>query len=197
MDSLKRALRKAVSFHRCYPISCLTNWIGGIHSQWTGMPTKRQYAVGVSANGSLIHSSRYGSLRNLTKLKECHIVRYADDFRIFCKTRGDAQKLFYATKDWLHHRLRLEINEQKSQIVNLKKRYSEFLGFKMKLNRRGKKKNGEPKYIVKATSLKISRENSAESKRAHLQHPKSCGQKRPICSNVRLQFICHRRSQLL
>ncbi len=132
-----------------------------IHSQWTGMPTKRQYAVGVSANGSLIHSSRYGSLRNLTKLKECHIVRYADDFRIFCKTRGDAQKLFYATKDWLHHRLGLEINEQKSQIVNLKKRYSEFLGFKMKLNRRGKKKNGEPKYIVQSHITEKSAEKIA------------------------------------
>lgn len=114
------------------------------------MPTKRQYAVGVSSNGTPIHSSRYGSLRRKTNLKECYIVRYADDFRIFCKTKSDAEKLYFATKDWLKHRLSLEINEEKSQIVNLKKRYSEFLGFKMKLNRRGKKKNGEPKYIVKS-----------------------------------------------
>lgn len=121
-----------------------------IDSQWVSMPTKRQYAVGTSANGSPIHSSRYGSLRTKTKLKECYIVRYADDFRIFCKTRGDAQKLYFAVKDWLKHRLGLEINEQKSQIVNLKKRYSEFLGFKMKLNRRGKKTNGDPKYIVQS-----------------------------------------------
>jgi hypothetical protein len=27
------------------------------------MPTEKQYAVGISANGTLIHSSRYGSLR--------------------------------------------------------------------------------------------------------------------------------------
>lgn len=121
-----------------------------IDSQWVSMPTKKQYAVGTNANGSPIHSSRYGSLRTKTKLKECYIVRYADDFRIFCKTKSDAQKLYFAVKDWLKHRLGLEINEQKSQIVNLKKRYSEFLGFKMKLNRRGKKTNGDPKYIVQS-----------------------------------------------
>lgn len=121
-----------------------------IDSQWVSMPTKKQYAVGTNANGSPIHSSRYGSLRTKTKLKECYIVRYADDFRIFCKTKSDAQKLYFAAKDWLKHRLGLEINEQKSQIVNLKKRYSEFLGFKMKLNRRGKKTNGDPKYIVQS-----------------------------------------------
>ena len=114
------------------------------------MPTEREYAVGVSANGSLIHSSRYGSLRRKTQLKECYIVRYADDFRIFCKTKSDADKLYFAVKDWLKHRLGLEINEQKSQIVNLKKRYSEFLGFKLKLIRRGKKSDGDPKYVVKS-----------------------------------------------
>jgi group II intron reverse transcriptase/maturase len=145
-----------------------------IHSQWTGMPTKRQYAVGISQNGSLIHSSRYGSLRAKTQLKECHIVRYADDFRIFCKTRSDAQKLYFATKDWLHHRLGLEVNEQKSQIVNLKKRYSEFLGFKMKLNRRGTKKNGEPKFIVQSHITEKSAEKIAQKAREliyNIQNP--------------------------
>jgi hypothetical protein len=58
--------------------------------------------------------------------------------------------MYHAVKDWLKHRLGLEINEEKSQIVNLKKRYSEFLGFKLKLSKRGKKSNDEPKYIVKS-----------------------------------------------
>ncbi len=92
-----------------------------IASQWENMPTKRQYSTGISANGAPIHSSRYGSLRNLTNLKECYIVRYADDFRIFCRKRGDAEKVFHAVQDWLKHRLGLEINRDKSQIVNLKK----------------------------------------------------------------------------
>lgn len=36
-------------------------------------------------------------------------------------------------KAWLHDRLKLEVSEEKSKIVNLKKGYSEFLGFKLTL----------------------------------------------------------------
>ncbi|MGL4791080.1 MAG: group II intron reverse transcriptase/maturase [Anaerotignaceae bacterium] len=147
-----------------------------INSQWVGMPTEKQYSVGVSSNGSPIHSSRYGSLRNLTNLKECYIVRYADDFKIFCKTKSDADKLYFATKDWLKHRLGLEVNEQKSQIVNLKKRYSEFLGFKIKLKRRGTKNNGEPKFIVKSHITEKAKEKivtKAHELIYNIQHPKN------------------------
>jgi len=137
-----------------------------IASQWENMPTKRQYSTGISTNGAPIHSSRYGSLRNLTNLKECYIVRYADDFRIFCRKRGDAEKVFHAVQDWLKHRLGLEINRDKSQIVNLKKGYSEFLGFKMKLIRRGAKTSGEPKYIVKSHITDKSKEKIVQKARA-------------------------------
>lgn len=41
---------------------------------------------------------------------------------------------------WLKERLYLEISEEKSKIVNLRKNYSEFLGFKMKVRDKGKKK---------------------------------------------------------
>lgn len=49
--------------------------------------------------------------------------------------------MFYATKQWLKERLGLEINEEKSKIVNLKKHYSEFLGirFKVAKTKRGDK----------------------------------------------------------
>lgn len=146
-----------------------------IHSQWVAMPTERQYATGVSSNGTPINSSRYGSLRLKTKLKEYYIVRYADDFRIFCKTRNDAERLYFATKDWLKHRLRLEINEDKSQVVNLKKRYSEFLGFKMKLNRRGTKKNNEAKYIVQSHVTEKAMEKIVQKAHAliyEIEYPK-------------------------
>ncbi len=133
-----------------------------IHSQWKGMPTEKQYSTGVNSNGSPIQSSKYTSLRNRTRLKECYIVRYADDFRIFCKTRSDAQKLYYAVKDWLYHRLGLEVSEEKTQIVNLKKQYSEFLGFKMKAVQKGKKKNGEPKFIVRSHITEKSAEKIKE-----------------------------------
>ena len=50
-----------------------------------------------------------------------------------------ADKIFIAVKQWLKDRLKLEISEEKSKVVNLKKHYSEFLGFKLKAVRKGKK----------------------------------------------------------
>ena len=49
--------------------------------------------------------------------------------------------MFHATKQWLKDRLGLEVNEEKSKIINLRKHYSEFLGikFKVKKTKRGDK----------------------------------------------------------
>ena len=77
-------------------------------------------------------------------------VRYADDFKIFCKKRSDAVKLFEATKLWLNERLGLEISPEKSKIVNLKRHYSEFLGFKLKVREKGKKPDGQPRFVIEA-----------------------------------------------
>lgn len=71
--------------------------------------------------------------------KSVVLFRYADDFKIFVKKRSDAVKLFEATKQWLLDRLGLEISPEKSKIVNLKRHYSEFLGFKLKVRTKGKK----------------------------------------------------------
>ena len=56
---------------------------------------------------------------------------YADDFKLFCKCRSDAVRIFEATTMWLKERLGLEISPGKSKIVNLKKGYSDFIGFKL------------------------------------------------------------------
>lgn len=64
------------------------------------------------------------------------IVRYADDFKLFCKTHEQAVKMYHATKQWLKERLKLEVSEEKTKIVNLKTEYSEFLGFKLKVYKR-------------------------------------------------------------
>lgn len=79
------------------------------------------------------------SKKSKTNLKKIHIVRYADDFKIMCKTHDDAVRAFNATKNWLKERLNLDISEDKSKIVNLRKQYSEFLGFKIKLIKRKNK----------------------------------------------------------
>ena len=74
-----------------------------------------------------------------TKLKEMHIVRYADDFRIFCKTKSQADKVLIATKMWLKERLKLDVSEEKTRVVNAKRKWTEFLGFKTKLKAKGNK----------------------------------------------------------
>ena len=121
-----------------------------IVSQWEEIPTKRNYVHRVYANGTPDKSSTIRTLRNYTNLKECYVVRYADDFKIFCKKRDDALKLFEATKKWLWERLGLVISPEKSKIVNLKRHYSEFLGFKLKAREKGKKPNGQSRYVVEA-----------------------------------------------
>lgn len=121
-----------------------------IVSQWEEMPTKYNYIHRIYANGTPDKSSLIRTLRDFTDLKECYVVRYADDFKIFCKKYSDAVKLFAATKKWLWERLRLKISPEKSKIVNLKRHYSEFLGFKLKVRTKGKKNNGQSKYVIEA-----------------------------------------------
>ena len=73
-----------------------------------------------------------------TRLKEVYIVRYADDFKIFCRHHNHAKRIFAAVQKWLLERLSLEISPEKSKITNLRKGYSEFLGIKMKVRPKGK-----------------------------------------------------------
>lgn len=121
-----------------------------VASQWEEMPTKRNYVHRIYANGTPDKSNTIRALRSYTKLKECYLVRYADDFKIFCKKHSDAVKLFEATKQWLWKRLGLEISPEKSKIVNVKRHYSEFLGFKLKVREKGKKPDGSKRYVIEA-----------------------------------------------
>lgn len=121
-----------------------------VASQWEKMPTKRNYVHRIYANGTPDKSNTIRALRSYTKLKECYLVRYADDFKIFCKKHSDAVKLFEATKQWLWERLGLEISPEKSKIVNVKRHYSEFLGFKLKVREKGKKPDGSKRYVIEA-----------------------------------------------
>lgn len=115
-----------------------------ITSQWEEMPTKYQYKCEIRPNGTKNKSPIYGALRNTSKLKEVYIIRYADDFKLFCRKKSDAEKVFIAVKCWLKERLKLEISEEKSKVVNLKRHYSEFLGFELKAVKKRKK------YVVRS-----------------------------------------------
>lgn len=88
--------------------------------------------------GNRMRGNEYRAMRN-TKLKEMYLVRYADDFKIFCSNPVAAGKIYHAVKMWLKERLRLDISEEKSKIVNIRKNYSNFLGFKLKVVRKGRR----------------------------------------------------------
>lgn len=120
-----------------------------VASQWETLPTRKIYKGKELKTGTVDRSSTYVALRK-SNLKECYIVRYADDFKIFCRKRSDTVKMFEAVKLWLKERLGLEISPEKLKIVNLKKSYSEFLGFKITATIKGKDNKGNPKYVVKS-----------------------------------------------
>ena len=114
-----------------------------IASQWEEMPTKTAFKTKNNVQGTKIKSHTYRALRT-SKLKEMHAVRYADDFKIFCTSHEEAVRAYKATEMWLKDRLGLDISPDKSKIVNLKRQYSEFLGFKLKVRKKGRK------YVVRS-----------------------------------------------
>ena len=107
------------------------------------MPTRTEFTTRSNKQGTVIKSHAYRALRR-SRLKEVHAVRYADDFKIFCPTHAEAVKAYKATEMWLKDRLGLDISPDKSKVVNLKRQYSDFLGFKLKVRKKGKK------YVVRS-----------------------------------------------
>ncbi len=114
-----------------------------ISSQWQTFETRNKYAQ---------ENNKYRALKN-TNLKEIYIVRYADDFKIVCRTPKVANKIYQATQQWLKERLNLEINQEKSKITNVKKNYTEFLGYRIKVRKKRKK------YVVKSKLTKKARKS--------------------------------------
>ena len=114
-----------------------------VENQWTNNPVAVKYSHRTYKTGTKDMSHGYRAMKT-TNLKEMFIVRYADDFRIFCRNKESAEKTMIAVVQWLKERLRLDVSPEKTRIVNLKRQYSEFLGIKMKVQR----KSG--KYLIKS-----------------------------------------------
>ena len=114
----------------------LDHWVD---NQWiNNQAVLKNYKLRNNKAGCPIKSNAYTAMRR-TNLKEMYIIRYADDFRIFCRTYEQAEKTKIAITKWLEDRLKLEISQEKTRIVNVKKRYMEFLGFKLKVYLRSEK----------------------------------------------------------
>lgn len=72
-----------------------------LSSQWERMPTKYEYKEPPGRNGESTRSKTCRALRKNSRLKEIHHVRYADDFKIVCSNRDEAERIFIATQMWL------------------------------------------------------------------------------------------------
>lgn len=140
----------------------LDHWV---ESNWEENPVIRNYVLG--RNGNKNHA--YRAMRK-TNLKEMYIVRYADDFRIFCRTKAAAERTKIAVTQWLRERLKLEVSQEKTQIINVKRRYSEFLGFKIKVRPKG------GKHVVKSH---ISDKQLAAKRKALVEQVKRIARPRP------------------
>lgn len=103
-----------------------------INNQW-GNKELKEITPKFNKKGNRDRGGEYARMRTKTTLKEMHIVRYADDFKIFTTDYATAKKIFIAVKQWLKERLGLDISPEKSTITNLEKNYTIFLGFKLKL----------------------------------------------------------------
>lgn len=127
-----------------------------ISSQWETFKTS-----GNSSGGK----GWFGYAHKYTNLKDGFIVRYADDFKIMCKSYQEAQRYYYATVNFLNKRLKLEINPEKSKVVNLRKNSSDFLGFKVKAIPKGKTKYG---YVAKTDMNKKAIKKAKEHMKKRL-----------------------------
>lgn len=112
-----------------------------IATQWSEFETKKDYNRERKHNNKIYidKSNKYAELRRTSNLKEMYIVRYADDFKIFCRNYSDAKKIYNAVIQWLDIRLNLEVSKDKSGITNLRQNYTDFLGFKIKLKHKSDK----------------------------------------------------------
>ena len=133
-----------------------------IDSQWMSFQTP-ELTPKYNVKGVLNKGYTYTKLRRDTTLKEMYIVRYADDFKILCREKEDAEKAFIAIKLWLKDRLGLEVNEEKSQIVDVRFGSSEFLGFRFK------KKQKNKKWVVFSHLTEKSKSNAIETLKKGLE----------------------------
>lgn len=109
-----------------------------VTNQWQEHPLAYHGKPQYNSKGIRDKSHGYRTMRR-TRLKEMYMVRYADDFRIFCPSMNEAVRIKEAVTMWLKERLKLEVSPEKTKVVNLRKDYSDFLGIKMKLREKKKK----------------------------------------------------------
>lgn len=150
-----------------------------LSNQWMTYQTKKKFKEYIRKNGNVCSYERQW-LRKNTKLKEFYFVRYADDFKIICKSYQDAVKLKIATINWLKERLFLEVSEEKTKIVNLKKNYSDFLGFKVKV----RKKNKNGRYTIISHISNKAKERVKNGIKSNLKNIRKSYSNKQVVDNI-------------
>lgn len=135
-----------------------------IESQWQSNPVTNAYHQSLREGRPAGKGTAYRGMRRTTNLKEMYLVRYADDIRIFCRHREDAERVLYASTQWLQERLHLEVSKEKTKIVNLKSQYMNFLGIKIKVD------ISDPKLPVKSHICDKAKVNIAEDLREQIKN---------------------------
>lgn len=174
----------------------LDHWV---ESQWQENPVTKNYVVHIN---SPCKSNAYKEMKK-TKLKEMYMVRYADDFRVFCRYKESAEKAKIAITQWIEQRLKLEVSQEKTRIVNVRKRYSDFLGFKIKMIPRRKKlvvkshisdkqfKNQKDKLVSQAKKIASPSKGKTELEETRLYNSMVLGMQNyyQIATNVNLDCM--------
>lgn len=114
-----------------------------IESQWEENPIIYKYAVGHNQSGLPVKSAGYRAMQK-TRLKQMYVLRFAHSIRISCNNKVDAEKIKLGIIRWMKKRIGLDIPENTVNVVNLKERYTKFLGFKVKVELRSHK------YVVRS-----------------------------------------------
>ncbi|MHB8061761.1 MAG: group II intron reverse transcriptase/maturase [Ruminiclostridium sp.] len=140
-----------------------------IASQWEFTKTRHAFYVGENSNGTPNLQNKRRQLKITTQLKEMFIVRYADDFLIFCRKKGEADNTAIALEKWLKERLNLNVSKEKTKVINLTKRKMEFLGFEI-----GTAPKRNTRIVNSHMSLKAKTRttNNLREQIDKIQHPK-------------------------
>lgn len=83
------------------------------------------------------------------------LVRYADDFVVFCESREDAEAVVQTLKDWLGQR-GLTLSEEKTRIVHITEGF-DFLGFNIRQYRAPKTPRSGYKLLIKPSKDSVKR----------------------------------------
>jgi RNA-directed DNA polymerase len=129
---------------------------GAFHDSETGTPQ------GGIISPLLANISLHGMEMALGVKRNCQgesvgnrqIVRYADDFVVFCKTKEDAEKSVEILESWLQER-GLNLSKEKTRITHLSEGF-DFLGFNIRLYKVNNTKTGW-KLLIKPSKESLQR----------------------------------------